>query len=233
MKLNGFVGKGSGKLGSSVFAISGGEQIVRQYNPVVSNPSTDAQVDQRCRMKLMSQLAAAMAPAIAIKKQGLKSSRNLFIKKNFELAEPGGDQAQIELQLIQLTNGTQELGSLAATRGQNNALNVTITLATSNNLAGAEVAVFKVTEGNKLSFVSLTNLNYESGTSITGTVAGAETECVVYAYGVLTKDEAGKTLYENYQVDNGGEIASLVAGALRNSSALGATTTVGTVVGLE
>lgn len=233
MKLTGIFGKGTGRKGDAVFAISGGEQIVRQYNPNVSNPSTSAQVDQRCRMKLMSQLAAAMAPAIAIKKQGLKSSRNLFIKKNFELAEPGGDQAQIELQLIQLTNGTQELGSLSVTRGQNNNLSVSIALATSNNLAGAEVAVFKVTEGNKLSFVSLTNLNYESGATITGSVTGAETECVVYAYGVLAKDEAGKTLYENYQVESGAEIASLVAGSLRSSNALGATTTVGTVVGLE
>ena len=54
MKLNGIVGKGTGKLGASVFAISGGEQIVRQYNPVVSNPNTDAQVAQRAKLKLMS-----------------------------------------------------------------------------------------------------------------------------------------------------------------------------------
>ena len=83
MKLNGFVGKGTGKLGSSVFAVSGGEQIVRQYNPNVSNPNTDAQVAQRAKFKLMSQLAAVLAPGLAFKKDSLVSPRNKFIKKRY------------------------------------------------------------------------------------------------------------------------------------------------------
>ena len=76
MKLYGLFGKGSGKLGSSVFAISSGEQIVREYNPVVENPNTPAQVEQRAKFKLLSQLASDLASALAFKKEGLVSTRN-------------------------------------------------------------------------------------------------------------------------------------------------------------
>ncbi len=49
-------GKISGKLGAVVFSTSGGATISREYNPHVANPNTDAQINQRARMKLMSQL---------------------------------------------------------------------------------------------------------------------------------------------------------------------------------
>ena len=110
MKLNGIVGKGSGKLGASVFAISGGEQIVRQYNPQVSNPSTDAQVTQRAKLKLMSQLAAALAPALAFKKNGLVSARNQFVSKNIGLCTySDANGAEIDLEKLRITSGNTAL----------------------------------------------------------------------------------------------------------------------------
>ena len=81
MKLSGIAGTGSGKLGSQVYASVAGEQIVRNYQPKVSNPNTTKQVNQRSRFKLMSQLSAAMASVIVIPKEGMRSSRNLFSKK--------------------------------------------------------------------------------------------------------------------------------------------------------
>ena len=51
MKLVGILGSGSGKLGSSVFSTVAGETVVRQYQPTVANPNTEAQVNQRARMK--------------------------------------------------------------------------------------------------------------------------------------------------------------------------------------
>ena len=51
-KMYGFSGKVTGKKGDAVFAVRNGEQIIRQYNPIVANPSTQKQVDARAALKL-------------------------------------------------------------------------------------------------------------------------------------------------------------------------------------
>lgn len=104
MKQYGLLGKGTGKLGSSVFAISGGEQIVREYNPKVSNPNTSLQVEQRAKFKLMSQLAAAFAPFFGFTKKGLTSARNQFVAKNIGLVDYNAvNGASVHLENIALT----------------------------------------------------------------------------------------------------------------------------------
>lgn len=64
MKLQGFL-KGVGKVENLVVSQVGGVTIARAYQPNVSNPKTEKQVDQRARLKLASQIAAAMSPVIA------------------------------------------------------------------------------------------------------------------------------------------------------------------------
>ena len=95
MKLNGLLGTGSGKLGTSVFTTVKGTQIVRQYQPTVNNPSTNLQVSQRSRFKLVSQIAASMADVIAIPRNGIISSRNLFVKKNMPAVLGGVDRKSV------------------------------------------------------------------------------------------------------------------------------------------
>ena len=116
MKLNGIAGSGTGKMGNMVFATRNGEQIVRQYQPNVSNPSTPAQVAQRAKMKLMSQLATVVAPVIAMPSQGLRSKRNEFTKENFGLTSFADDAAQIELNKVQLTKSVIANVGFKATR---------------------------------------------------------------------------------------------------------------------
>lgn len=146
MKLNGFVGKGTGKLGSSVFAVSGGEQIVRQYNPNVSNPSTDAQVEQRAKLKLMSQLAADMASAIAFRKSGLVSARNKFISANIGKADfvdiDGNMTARIDSEVIDLTGGSSGLPQLADITFGNNVITVKLSAAAASDVKRVVYNVF-------------------------------------------------------------------------------------------
>lgn len=52
------LGQFRGKLGGAVFAVSAGEQIVRQYQPQVANPRTAAQLTQRAKMNLTGKLSA-------------------------------------------------------------------------------------------------------------------------------------------------------------------------------
>ena len=76
-----------GKLASNVYSVNSGVQIVRAYQPNVSNPSTEMQVDTRSRFKLCSQLAAAVSTVLAIPKNGLVSARNQFVSQTMAITE--------------------------------------------------------------------------------------------------------------------------------------------------
>ena len=118
MKLNGLLGKGSGKLGSSVFAISGGEQIVREHNPKVSNPNTEAQIAQRAKMKLLSQIAADLAQVLFYKKKGLVSARNQFIAANMPLCTYDNEEANVPINKLMLSPSNSKLPGFDATKVQ-------------------------------------------------------------------------------------------------------------------
>lgn len=83
MKLTSLIGKGTGKLGGSVFAISEGRQIVREYQPKVGNPRTEKQQEQRARFSGLVLLAREFAPSLMYlgRKAGV-SERNEFVRRN-------------------------------------------------------------------------------------------------------------------------------------------------------
>lgn len=87
MKLSSIVGTGSGRMGGSVFVVRHGEQIVRAYQPVIDNPKSVAQTEQRAKMKAAVQLAAVLSTALAAFK-GLGgpnvSARNAFVSDLFK-----------------------------------------------------------------------------------------------------------------------------------------------------
>lgn len=107
-RMNGFSGGLSGKVGSVVFRQNHGETIASQYQPHVSNPNTEAQAENRGAFKLISQLGAELAPAIAIARQGAASPRNIFTQKNLpsvtKTRTEDGAQAVIDIKDVQLTN---------------------------------------------------------------------------------------------------------------------------------
>lgn len=112
-KLQGIVGGLSGKLGNAVFRQRYGQTVASQYQPVVANPNTKAQSDNRTAFKLISQLAAVLAPAIAITRTGAVSSRNGFTSVNYPLLEmdniDGIDVAKIDIKSLQLTKSAREI----------------------------------------------------------------------------------------------------------------------------
>lgn len=105
MKLNGIVGKGSGRLGSAVFTVRGGEQIVRQYTPNVSNPNTDAQRTQRAKFKLLSQMAVIAANGLLFPKVGNVSRRNAFVSANMDAVTFSSDRASLDISSLKLGKG--------------------------------------------------------------------------------------------------------------------------------
>ena len=125
--MQGITGKLSGKMGSAVFRVREGQQVVTQYNPIVKNPNTASQQDQRAKFKLMSQLAAVMASGIGTlsvtkrKSKGTPSQRNAFTSLNFPLVtvtNEGQDvKASIPMEQLKLTSSFINLPAVTLTAG--------------------------------------------------------------------------------------------------------------------
>lgn len=211
MKLNGVLGTGSGKLGTSVFTTVKGVQVVRQYQPTVTNPSTTLQVNQRSRFKLVSQIAASMADVIAIPRIGLASSRNLFIKKNMPAILGSEEGAQVSYENLQLTNGTTALPAIVATRSGGN-----LALKLASNASGIVNRVIyciftKNSDGqlmlNSSAIVSIAGEDGAFKLQITD-IAG---DLAIYAYGMKDTSATASATFGNYKVTNASDIATLVS----------------------
>lgn len=210
MKLQGYL-KGTGKLGNIVVSRVAGETIARDYNPNVSNPSTVAQVNQRARMKLASQLAAALAPVIVIPKDGLKSARNLFIKKNMDQIVGNNGQARIIYENIQLTNGNAGLPAIRATRSSEDGIEVQLAETADAAVSRVVYIVYKKTTEDQLQFVgsAIQETAGDDGLfkASFGYVAG---DLIIWAYGMKDVTATAKAKYGDYFISSGEDIAQLV-----------------------
>ena len=231
MKLNGFTGKGTGKLGSSVFSVNGGEQIVRQYQSVVANPNTEAQVDQRAKLKLMSQVAAALAPILAFRKNGLKSARNLFISKNFPNVTSTEGEAQVNISSLQITQGSIGLPAIEIHRSEGKII-VGFTDAVSMSVATRVVfcLISRTTDGTLVVIDSAVVNNVETGITNHTFENAPGGECFVFAYGMLDASAAATSQFGNYNVATAADVAKLVSSRKISTADYSFTKTVGIMV---
>lgn len=214
-RLFGIAGKASGKIGSMVFRVREGQQVVSQYNPIVKNPKSVGQTDQRAKFKLMTQLSAIFANVIAIPSTDGKSGRNIFTKKNFPLVAISGGEANIKLERLQLTNGNVRPVDYTVTRGQS-----AITVATKGNPTGmySEVVMIiaKIAANGQISIVgsvSGTKTTASDVDTFTGTFNGevATENIVVYVYGINAKSAKARDKFENIEGDAATFVASLLS----------------------
>lgn len=211
-KVTSLYGKTTGKIGSIVFSTSGGETIAREYNPNVANPNTMAQINQRARLKLMSQLSASLAPVIAIPKKGLVSARNQFTKMNFEQSMAQNGVAQISYENVQLTNGNLGLPTIEATRAQATGISINLAEDASKAVSRVVYILYRKTSEQRLQFVSSV-IAEGAGTNGTfpATLPYTEGDIVLYAYGMRDTSESASAKYGNLQVANAVDVARLTA----------------------
>lgn len=209
MKLYGYL-KGTGKLGNMVTSIVAGQTIARDYNPSVSNPNTVSQMNQRSKLKLLSQLAAALAPVITIPKDGLKSSRNLFISKNYDFVLANNGVAQIVYENIQLTNGNAGLPAIEATRSQEDG--ITVKLAANADAAVSRVVyiVYAKTSESQLQYIG-SAIQDEAGDDgkFEANFAYLAGDIVIWAYGMKDMSASATAKYGDYEVTDGQDVAKL------------------------
>lgn len=218
MKLQGFL-KGVGKIENIVVSQMGGVSIARAYQPNVSNPRTDKQVDQRARLKLASQIAAAMSPVIAIPKNGLVSARNGFIKKNMDLITALQGTAEMQFAKVQLTNGSVPLPELKASFSDNGYFTFGLASDPGDSISRMVYALFKKNAQGQLEF-------FKSYVTENPTIQkdwlmgedGLQGEVVVYGYGIKDLSSAATTKFANYNIASGTDVAKLVSTRTMNAS---------------
>lgn len=213
MKLNGMAGTGSGKLGSQVYASVAGEQVVRQYQSKVANPNTALQVNQRARLKLMSQLSAAFAPVIVIPKDGMKSSRNLFVKRNFDLSSGNDGLAQLSIENIQLTGGTAGLPAIYVSRAGGTAMTVKLVSNPGASVSRVCYIIYTKDQNEQLRYIESKVVDIAGADGQYQTTFGyLSGDIVVYAYGMKDLNSRATANYGDYSVATGQDIASLFMG---------------------
>lgn len=210
MKLQGYL-KGSGKLGNLVVARVAGETIARDYNPNVANPNTNLQVGQRSRFKLASQVSAALAPIIAIPRQGLKSARNLFVKKNFENFVKVGDNSAVNLPALQITAGSVAVPVVTIDRG-GSSIGVSLLENAPEGLSRMVYCLYKVDANQQLAFVESQIVDEPgSDNDFAAEMDMVSGQIVLYAYGIYDANASATAKYADYEVASAQDIAQLVA----------------------
>ena len=181
----------SGKLGSSVFAISKGVTIERQYQPRVFNPQTKGQVQQRAKFKLLSGLGSVVAPFACLLTVGLQTQANAFVKRNMQFVSFTGSSARIDMPKIQISGGSN--GFVAPTftitsgtaKGSINAEDVAA--------AGFDGVVFLVVGTRRPDVARITGkvllTPSENAFSIEFPIASRFSEYHLYAYGIKLTDK--------------------------------------------
>lgn len=208
--INSLLGKINGKVGGMVFASTGGEVIAREYNPNVSNPNTTAQVNQRAKLKLMSQIAAALAPVIVIPKEGLKSSRNLFIKKNISSVDAQDGVAQVTYENLQITNGNAALPAIHILRSQGAGVQVNLDERSDASVSRVVYILYKKTSEQTLQYVqSVIAENATTEGNFPAQFLYVEGDIVIFAYGMKDLNSKATAKYANYNVESGLDIAKL------------------------
>lgn len=196
-KMQGITGGLSGKMGSAVFRQRGGQTIATQYQPIVKNPNSEGQQAQRARFKLMSQLAAIMAPGfgtMSVTKRASKgkpSQRNAFQQLNFPLVEVDETQetavtAKIPMEQLKLTSSFRHIPSITVT-GQTREVSATIENM-SSEIASVRFVLIGY-QGDVASIVDLRDIPSNDGT-VNYSYVTSEGRYTVLAYGLIPSESA-------------------------------------------
>ena len=231
MKTNNVIfGKGSGRVGATLNRIVHGVQIEGAMPSKMTNPNTDAQQDTRARFKLASQLSAIMKNVIAIPRDGLRSGRNIFTSKVFDITELVDGVASVDLNAVQLTNSIRPFGDLTIDRsaGSSEPMAVTVETAAGRFDRVVVVGFRKDSEDNLVSIGSDSKVADPSGVTTGLELPYTADEVVVYAYGISYKSTGAKSKYDNISAKPAEEVAKLA----NNTSAYGTSTKFSATIGL-
>lgn len=244
-RLQGISGGLSGKTGSYTFRQSRGQTIVSQYQPIVKNPNTQGQQSQRAKFKLMSQLAAIMAPGFGTmgvtKRPGKQtpSQRNAFVQLNMPLVEVDSSAdneviAKIPMDQLKLTSSfREELGEINCSK-VGSGIRVAIPVRAGSKVKNGKIALVGFgTMGvtKRASLVSMADVPVtQDGTTISYTFSDIQPgDYTILAYGLIPTESSAITvdLDNIHTPDDEDFISAVHLNTLVASGAIVETATVG------
>lgn len=216
-KLNGPLGsKLRGKVGEIVAAKTlGGDTAIRAYQPVVKNPRTQKQVNNRASFSLLTKIAATISDVLALNTKKSETQRNAFIRNNFRfvavdvanLTDGTTAVAKIPAASILLTNGGLDITadiSFAAVTGQENKLKIVdaYTGADALGIAGAYVEVNGMEE-----ILNITPFSFAASVTdkVISSPAGTRSTSMLLVYRLTASDESVRAVYEGLAGNEEGE----------------------------
>lgn len=211
-KLYGLSGKVTGKKGDIVFSVRNGEQIIRQYNPIVSNPRTVGQVTARIKMKLMSQLSAIFASAIAIAREGAKSPRNIFSSINYELIDVADSKGTIALDKLQITKSSRAMYDFTAVRNGSTNIQCALSEDGSGQVDEVMYVLATIAADDTIRVVGSTLVTEAgAGGTFPGNLPYTADAYVVLAYGLSKLSSKARVAFNNIEGDAATHVAELIA----------------------
>lgn len=217
-----------GKVGNIVLTSVGGEVVGREYNPNVANPNTSAQQNTRSKFKLASQLSAAMAPVIAIKKEGNVSARNLFVKENFGSIAYSNGSASINLNVVQLTKSQRSFAGFNADRSSASAIAVELNEDSAAALTRVVyIAYKKLADGTLVLFDSKVCSTPGAEGKFNDVLNYTADAVVLYAYGMKDLEAGITSKFGNLNAPTAENVAQLLVSNSENMASVQLTKTAG------
>lgn len=209
-KLTNLNGKATGKIGAIVYSVSGGQQIAREYQPIVANPNTQPQVENRSKLKLLSQLSANYAGSIAIRKIGMISGRNQFISTNYPQAVINGSAVDINLNRVQLTKSNVPMIGFSADRTSGTKIVVVLNESGSAQFDKVVYSAFRKTaNGNLMAAGSVVVETAGEAGTFAGELPYTADAVVLYAYGVKISSGKASAAFSNLNAPTAEQVAKL------------------------
>ena len=223
-----FLTGATGKFAGAAFQQSPGNGTILREVVKPTNPSTEAQVEQRAKFKLMSQIATAFKSVIAMKREGNITPRNMFVKLNSPLLsfDKAQSRAEIELAKLLLTKSAQAVRIVSKFNPEASTAIADIVADMDILFGGVFILVRPLENGISIKEIARETLE-EPENTVAHTFEGVEAGDVILAYGI-TQDTTGLSVkYGN--IEAGQSDAWLnVLNNLAESSSL--TQTVGAVL---
>lgn len=210
-KINPINGKMAGKVGGIMYQINHGLQIVKEKPLVVANPNTNAQVQVRAKLKLLSQLSSALAPVIAIKRDGIKTPRNQFTSRNYNFVTVADNIASMPIEDVQLTKGSIGLAGIVVERDSTK-ISVQLTEDMHTSVARVVYIVLQRTSaGGVVPAASMVQSIAGSDGLFAAELPLVEGLITVHAYGIRDNNAQATAAFGNLSVPSADAVAQVIA----------------------
>ena len=204
------LGKVAGAVSSVIAASYGGAVIIRSRNPKKRQINSIGQVESRAKLKLIGQIAAELAPVIVIPPTGTTSSRNLFIKKNYNDIYCNENIAQISYENIQITGGMAGLPPIFVQREPSKGVQVRLAEDMQSGIDRVVYIMYAKTIAERLVYVDSVIAHAAGDDKLYPAVLPyTEGDIILLAYGMKDVTANGAVKYGETRISTAMDVAQL------------------------